>query len=86
VLLYVILVVRSRYIKTHVFNQYNVSWLCHGCSETVYTVYTTCNGPGTGFLTRLVAVVEQKAFGGYLGDRGPMIGIQGFGIRGRESP
>jgi hypothetical protein len=24
-----------------------------------------CNGPGTGFLTQLVAVVEQKVFGGY---------------------
>jgi hypothetical protein len=27
--------------------------------------YYYCNGPGTGFLTRLVAVVEQKAVGGY---------------------
>jgi hypothetical protein len=27
--------------------------------------YYYCNGQGTGFLTRLVAVVEQKAFGGY---------------------
>jgi hypothetical protein len=43
-----------------------------------------CNGPGTGFLTRLVAVVEQKASGGYrlLGDCGPT--IEYSGIRGLE--
>jgi hypothetical protein len=40
--------------------------------------------PGTGFLTRLVAMVEQKAFGGnrLLGDCGPT--IECWEIRGLE--
>jgi hypothetical protein len=38
-----------------------------------------CNGPGTGFLTRLVAMVGKKAFGGYrlLGDCRPTIEYSG---------